>query len=342
MKNGLPEVAQNKNKKNPLVLVILAVFLIIVLSMYFHTKSIKNNVQPVDENYTVPKYSANEKPILKESVSEDQKDKKQSEEVSEKQIAFILQKQKELQERLSAPLMVVSNNQDNKTTTANSTTGVTSSDPNTQFMNQISAQHSDTMTATTIAPLNAIIAEGSLIHAVLESASNSDLPGYLRAIVNEPCYSEDGSRVLIPRGTRLIGQYKSGMLQGQSRIFIVWTRLITPAGISLNLGSPGVDTLGIAGMGPDEIDRHFWERFGTASLLAIIGAGAANVGVSGSDEYNSSSAYRSAMANSFAQSANQSLQQESNIAPTLKSYQGKAIIVFVAHDLNFQNVMRAS
>jgi len=121
---------------------------------------------------------------------------------------------------------------------------------------------------------------------------------------------------------------------------VVWTRLITPNGISLQLGSPGVDSLGVSGMGADEIDRHFWERFGTASLLSLIGAGAANVGVNGQDQNNSSSMYREAVASSFAQSADQSLQQESRIASTLKTYQGKPIMVFVAKDLHFESISK--
>jgi type IV secretion system protein VirB10 len=93
-------------------------------------------------------------------------------------------------------------------------------------------------------------------------------------------------------------------------------------------------------MAADEIDRHFWERFGTASLLSLIGAGAANVGVNGQDQNNSSSMYREAVASSFAQSADQSLQQDSRTAPTLKTYQGKPIMVFVAKDLHFEAISK--
>ena len=121
----------------------------------------------------------------------------------------------------------------------------------------------------------------------------------------------------------------------------MWTRLITPNGTSIQLGSPGVDSLGVAGMTADEINRHFWERFGTASLLSLIGAGAANVGVNGQDQNNSASQYREAVASSFAQSADQSLQQGGRIAPTLKKYQGQPIMVFVAKDLHF-NLPRQS
>lgn len=101
-----------------------------------------------------------------------------------------------------------------------------------------------------------------------------------------------------------------------------------------------MDNLSVAGMGADEIDRHFWQRFGSASLLSLIGAGASNVGVSSKDQDNSASTYRAAVASSFSQSANQSLQQEGMIAPTLKTYQGKPIMVFVAHDINFQNAIK--
>lgn len=155
-------------------------------------------------------------------------------------------------------------------------------------------------------------------------------------------YSEDGTQLLIPKASRLIGQYKSGTSQGQSRIFIVWTRLITPAGYSIQLGSPGVDSLGVAGMNADEINRHFWQRFGTASLLSLLNAGASNVGVNGQDQNNSSANYREAVASSFAQSADQSLQQDSRITPTLKTYQGKPIMVFVAKDLDFQSAMKTA
>jgi type IV secretion system protein VirB10 len=209
-------------------------------------------------------------------------------------------------------------------------------------MQQTAAQTTEESSAISLGPLSTLIAEGSLIHATLESATNSDLPGYLRASVSEPVYSEDGTQVLVPVGSRLIGQYKSGMLQGQARIFIVWRRLITPNGLSVNLGSAGVDRLGVAGIGADEIDRHFWQRFGTAALLSILGAATANMGVTGVDQQNSASAYREAVSNSFAQSANQSLQQQSTIAPTLKTYQGKPIMVFVAKDLHFANAMQHS
>jgi len=346
-KEGLPDVAQASRQNKSLVLISIGVVIVGVLSMYFYTKVHPSEPKPVEETYTIQSDKYTEinqeqkevKPISSNGVTPAQQ-QSVNQEVMQQQIALIQQKQKELQQRLVAPLMLVNANQTGVQTGAIQQNQTVSRDANTQFMNQVSAQTVEVATATSIGPLNVVVAQGNLIHAILESASNSDLPGYLRASVSEPVYSEDGSQVLIPPGSRLIGQYKSGMLQGQSRIFVVWTRLITPSGISLQLGSPGVDSLGVAGMGADEIDRHFWERFGTASLLSLIGAGAANVGVNGQDQNNSSSMYREAVASSFAQSADQSLQQESRIAPTLKTYQGKPIMVFVAKDLHFESASK--
>lgn len=339
---GLPDVAQKQMKKRPVVLVMSLIAIIIFFSASQYKKSTNPAPKPIEEVYSVQKNVEEIKreplptPVPNQSVAEVQQPK----EMTEEQVAFIRAKQAELQQRLSAPLMLVNNSvQPNKSDTT-AQVNSTSEDRNTQFLNQVSSQNSEIATATTIGPLNTVIAEGSFIHAILEPATNSDLPGYVRAVVSEASYSEDGTQILIPQGSRLIGQYKSEMLQGQSRVFMVWTRLITPTGISIQLGSPGVDSLGIAGMGADEIDRHFWERFGTATLLSMVGAGAANVGVSGADQDNSSAAYRTAMANSFAKSANQSLRQDSKIPPTLKNYQGKPIMVFVAHDLSFQAVMK--
>ena len=127
------------------------------------------------------------------------------------------------------------------------------------------------------------------------------------------------------------------MLQAQSRIFVVWTRLITPDGLSLNFTSPAVDSLGMTGLAANAIDHHFWQQFGTASLLSILGTGTSNLGVANNTPYNASQAYRLALANSFNQTAQHSLQQQA-IPPTLWIDQGSPVQVFVAYDLSFAAV----
>ena len=88
-----------------------------------------------------------------------------------------------------------------------------------------------------------------MIRGVLETGIQSDLPGNVRASVSEDVYSFDGRRVLIPKGTMLTGEYRSGVVRGQSRVLIIWTRMLRADGVSLMLGSYGTDNLGRSGLG---------------------------------------------------------------------------------------------
>jgi len=172
------------------------------------------------------------------------------------------------------------------------------------------------------------VVQGAMIPAVLETALNSDLPGYARAIVSRDVRGFDGSRVVIPRGSRLIGQYKSGLSSGQSRAFVVWTRLIRPDGVSIALGSPAMDESGQTGLG-GKVDRHFLQRFGGAMLLSVVSAlpGALVGGSSTALVINSGSDATGA--------ANQALQSDTRIAPTIRVPLGAPIQVFAARDLVF-------
>lgn len=200
----------------------------------------------------------------------------------------------------------------------------------------------ETVEAKTISHPEYIIASGELLPAVLETAINSDLPGMVRAVVSQPTYSYTGERVLIPSGSRLIGQYSSAVIQGQNRVMVIWNRIILPNGITIQLNSPGIDDLGRAGQGADSVNTHFFERFGESALLSLIGAGAATAGVNNQDQNNSSAQYRMAISQSFQQSAEQSLQGTLAIKPTLHIHQGSSIHVFVARDLSFYKVLKKS
>jgi type IV secretion system protein VirB10 len=333
---GLPEIAEPRYKKPALLVILGGLLWLLVTHFYFNRGKTNPKTEfPVEESYTIPREKrepVKTYPAIKEYNPAEIKP------LSEQQIALLQAKQKELQQRLAAPIMLI--NQDSSNQSSNAVAAVKSlektstTDPNSQFLQQASTVSEKTIQATRLAPLNQLVGEGQLIHAILETAINSDLPGSLRAIIDRSVYAEAGSQVLISPGSRLIGQYKSGMLQGQSRIFVVWTRLITPQGLSLNLASPGVDSLGMAGMSADTIDHHFWRQFGSAVLLSVLGASTSNVGAANTP-YNASQAYRIAVANSLNQTAQQTLQQ-AMIPPTLWINQGSPIQVFVAHDLDFR------
>lgn len=200
------------------------------------------------------------------------------------------------------------------------------------------------VTGKRIAHPSFTIAEGDFIHAVLETAINSDLPGMVRAVVTDPVYAYTGDQVIIPAGSRLVGQYDSRSSNGlsSSRIFVMWNRVITPSGISIMINSPGTDILGRSGEGADSIDTHFFRMFGTASLLSVIGAATSTVGVGSYDQPNSANQYREAVGNAFQKAAQNAMSSNLKIKPTLHIYQGNAINVFVARDVDLYSVLGQS
>ena len=215
---------------------------------------------------------------------------------------------------------------------------------------------------------DALVPQGFMIRGILETAISSDLPGNVRATTTEDVYSFDGRRVLIPKGTMLTGEYRSGLNRGQSRIFIVWTRMLRADGVSLMLGSYGTDSLGRSGL-TGEVDKHFLDRFGNAALLTITGGVAQFVsqlgqnnnnqatnqtyafdptsgtlipiaGTSSSNQIalNARSIGAQTMSQSIQKMAEEALKDEINIPPTIYVDQGTRIIVFVKRDLDFSDL----
>jgi type IV secretion system protein VirB10 len=167
---------------------------------------------------------------------------------------------------------------------------------------------------------------------VLETALNSDLPGFARAVVSRDVRSFDGSTVLIPRGSRVIGEYKSGLEQGQSRAFIIWQRILRPDGGSIQIASSGTDQLGRAGLDGD-VDRKFFQRFGGAILTSVLSAGVAAVSRQPSTSVIIGSGGGAGGLGGLA-----GVGQSSTVSPTIKVPQGSPIRIFVAKDLDFSPV----
>jgi len=179
--------------------------------------------------------------------------------------------------------------------------------------------------STRLADPASTVIQGTLIPAVLETAIDTDVPGYVRAVVSQDVRSFDGSKVLIPRSSRLIGEYKSATQAGQRRAFLMWTRLVRPDGVSVALASPAADFTGQAGIG-GQVNSHFFSRFGSAILLSILG-GAQTLATGGASTVVVAGAGQSA--------ASAAIQQNSNRGPTIKVQQGQPIRVFTARDLVF-------
>src|SRR5207253_2776020 len=133
------------------------------------------------------------------------------------------------------------------------------------------------MQASAFANRSMTVPQGYLIPAVLETGFDSTKAGFARAIVSRDVHGFDGRNVLIPRGSRLLGEYKSTIAQGQKRAVITWTRLIRPDGMTIMMDSPAVDTLGRGGI-PASVNTHFFARLGNALLQSTFAIGQALAG----------------------------------------------------------------
>ncbi|MES2986269.1 MAG: TrbI/VirB10 family protein [Pseudomonadota bacterium] len=176
------------------------------------------------------------------------------------------------------------------------------------------------------------VAQGTLIHAILETAFDSSRPGFARAIVSRDVRSFDGSQVLIPRGSRLVGEYGTDVSPGQKRALINWTRLTRPDGATISIGSPATDPLGRGGVRA-KVDSHFFERFSGAILQSVL-----DIGVSAASARLSRNTVVVALPgtlNSVTQTA-----QPQQIPPSLSVKQGSSISIFVARDLDFTSLER--
>ena len=173
------------------------------------------------------------------------------------------------------------------------------------------------------------VPQGTVIQAVLETALDSNRAGFARAVVSRDVMSFDGSRVLIPRGSKLFGEYKSDLAAGQNRAMIQWHRLTRPDGGIIDVDSPSADPLGRAGV-KGKVNSHFFARFGGAILQSAldIGTGIATRNVSGDNYYIG-------LPNAMQGMVQQKPEQ---VRPTLTVKQGSGVSVFVARDLDFTAV----
>ena len=180
-----------------------------------------------------------------------------------------------------------------------------------------------------------VVQAGNVVPASLLTGIRSDLPGQITAQVTENVYdSPTGRFLLVPQGTRLIGNYDSQIAFGQSRVLLVWTRLIMPNGRSIVLErQPGADTAGYAGL-EDGVDNHWGALFKAALLSTLLGVGS-ELG-SGSDSGNNGDIIQ-ALRRGSSESANQTgqkiVQRNLNIQPTLTIRPGFPVRVIVNRDL---------
>ncbi|MCH9754179.1 MAG: TrbI/VirB10 family protein [Alphaproteobacteria bacterium] len=130
---------------------------------------------------------------------------------------------------------------------------------------------------TKVGNMSHLITQGKIIEAVLETPVNTNYKGPIRAVISRDVYSELGENVLIPKGSRVIGNLIDGYRAGQTRVLLKWSRVILPSGYDIKVeGSPGVDKLGMIGI-EGVVDRQFWNTLGNTVLLSALNVSLAKV-----------------------------------------------------------------
>ena len=220
--------------------------------------------------------------------------------------------------------------------TTGSITPEIEADDKGQFERRLKPPKLEAVRAGFLGNPNFVVPQGTAIPCTLETAMQSDQPGFVSCVIPRDVMSSNGRVVVLERGTQVTGEYRGGLRQGQVRLNVLWSRARSPAGVVVDLGSPATDSLGRSGVG-GEIDNHWWERFGSALLMSVVGDGVRVLTKAGQSATGESF-------NGVGQAGNQAaaiaVEQSINIPPTLHKAQGELVTIFVARDLDFSNVYR--
>ncbi len=195
------------------------------------------------------------------------------------------------------------------------------------------ASRAGVVRANFLPDLRYLLKRGTMIPCVMGTKTVTTYPGMTSCSLVRDVYSADGSTLLLRKGAEVTGEQRSALLQGQARIFALMTR-IDDGPVTVPLDSPVADSLGASGMDA-YVDTHFWQRFGGAAMVALIGDfsqafASQSVGSSSSTTINLSNTSQATQ-----NLAVETLRNTINIAPTGYANQGALINIFVARDIDF-------
>jgi type IV secretion system protein VirB10 len=201
----------------------------------------------------------------------------------------------------------------------------------------------DVSSAAPLTHPDTLMLRGTFIRCVLETRIITDIPGFTSCVVTEPVYSFTGKRLLLPKGSKVLGKYD--MEPDGPRVAVIWDRIVTPTGIDVNMASPGIDTLGGAGH-PGHYNAHWGSRIGAALLISLLSDAfkyeAAEHGPRTTTISNgvvTQTPFESNTAATIQQLANQAVRRASNRPATVTINQGTVLAIYVAKDVDFAGVV---
>jgi type IV secretion system protein VirB10 len=201
----------------------------------------------------------------------------------------------------------------------------------------------DVSSAAPLTHPDTLMLRGTFIRCVLETRIVTDIPGFTSCIVTEPVYSFTGRRLLLPKGSKVLGKYE--MEPDGPRVAVIWDRIVTPTGIDVNMASPGIDALGGAGH-PGHYNAHWGSRIGAAMLISLLSDafkyGAAKHGPTQTTISNglvTQTPFESNTADTVQQIARQAVRRAASRPATVTINQGSVMAIYVARDVDFADVV---
>jgi len=205
------------------------------------------------------------------------------------------------------------------------------------------SQNSDATSAQQLINPDTLMLRGTYIRCVLETRIVTDIPGFTSCVVTEPVYSFTGHKLLLPKGSKVLGKYDT--VPNGPRVAVIWDRIVTPTGIDVNMASPGVDNLGGAGH-PGYYNAHWGTRISSALLISLLSdAFKYEAAVHGPSQTTISNGvvtqtpFERNTAQTVQELANQAVRRSANMPPTVTINQGTVLNIYVAKDVDFSGVV---
>ena len=181
-----------------------------------------------------------------------------------------------------------------------------------------------------------MLVRGTTIPCVLKTRIDSTYSGFTVCQISKDVYSANGKILLIERGSTVFGEQNIEIKHGQASVAVLWTRIDTPNGASINIDSPATGQLGQAGV-PARVHNHFWRRFGASIMLSMIqdGLAVASQRLEKNDSSGNNNTTVNNTSNSVQSMAEKALENTVNMPPTAIVHQGSVVNIMVARDVDF-------
>lgn len=189
---------------------------------------------------------------------------------------------------------------------------------------------------------NLMMVKGTFIPCYLKTRLDTQVMGMTSCVIPRDIYSANGKVILLEKGSEVTGEFQQSAAMGMNRIFVLWTRIVTPRGVYISVDSPATDSLGGSGI-RGKVNNHWFKRFGNALLFSMIQDGMESgfnrLAKNGKDD-NSGNVVYSNTKDSSDEIVKEILKSTSNIPPTIYKNQGEPVGIYLARDLNFSTVYR--